>query len=253
MYPELFRIGDFTISSYSVCLILGIVLAFIIALVYIKKRGINKAGFIDIGICSCFSIVFGLIFSILFENLYEFIEKGKSYNWTWGMTFFGGLFGGIIGFIVIYLFLKEDKNFNIFEILKVAPVSISAAHALGRIGCFLAGCCYGKPTDSWIGLPCSHANPGLNVIPVQLFEAFFLATISLIMGILLFKKKFSYNFVFYMATYSVFRFIIEFFRDDPRGVFGVISPSQIWSILMFFGAPAVFFLLRKFENNHESK
>ena len=93
------------------------------------------------------------------------------------MTFYGGLFGGVLGFLLTYYFIRKNVNFKIMEVVKVAPVSIAIAHCIGRIGCTLAGCCYGKPTDSWIGIDL----PGHGkVIPTQLFEAIFLLILFVI-------------------------------------------------------------------------
>lgn len=239
MYPNLFGINDF---SYTLCLIIGIGLAFLIAILFLKKKGTNKEGIIDLLICACFAIVGGIVFAILFENFYELIEKKDAYQWTWAMTFYGGLFGGVFGFLLTYFFLRKNINFKIMEVVKVAPVSIAAAHCIGRIGCFLSGCCYGKPTDSWIGI--KFVTTSVKVIPTQLFEAIFLAILFVVMLILLIKKDFKYNFVVYMSAYSVFRFINEFFRGDPRGVALVLSPSQIWCIILFAGATPIYFFLK---------
>lgn len=239
MFPHLFGINNF---SYTFCFILGIVIAFVIAIMFLKKKGCKREGFIDLLICGCFGIAFGIIFSILFENLYELIEKGANYSWTWGMTFFGGLFGGVLGFLLTYFLMRKNINFEIRDVLKIAPICITIAHCFGRIGCSLAGCCYGKPTDSWIGITISGVG---KVIPTQLFEAIFLA---LLFGVLLFihlKFDFRYNFVVYLSSYAIFRFIIEFFRGDPRGVNFFLSPSQIWCIILLLGTVPLYLLLKR--------
>ena len=239
MYPNLFGIENF---SYTLCLIIGIATAFLVAILFLKKKGTSKDGIIDLLICACFAVVSGIIFSILFENLYELIEKKEAYTWTWAMTFYGGLFGGVFGFLLTYYLMRKNINFKIFDVLKVAPVSIAIAHCIGRIGCFLAGCCYGKPTDSWIGI--KFESTSVKVLPTQLFEAIFLLVLSIVMLILLFKKGFKYNFVIYAAAYGVFRFINEFFRGDPRGVAFALSPSQIWCIVLLVCSAPLYFFLR---------
>lgn len=243
MYPIIIGSGRNAFSlSYTLCMILGIILAILYAAFYFKKQGIKKDGVIDLLICACFAIAGGIIFSILFENLYELIEKGPEYEWTWGMTFLGGLFGGVVGFLTTYFVMKENINFKLGDVLKVAPVSIALAHSIGRVGCTLAGCCYGKHTDSWIGVEF----PGIGkVIPTQLIEAIFLFILFVVMWRLLARKSFKYNLVIYMFSYSIFRFIIEFYRGDERGVAFFLSPSQVWSIILFIGAIPTMFLLKK--------
>lgn len=239
MYPNLFGIEN---ASYVIMMILGIIFAFLIAVIYLKKKKISKSGIIDLLICGCFAVASGIIFGILFENLYEAIAYGKEYKWTWGMTFFGGLCGGVIGFLATYFAMRKTIKFDILDILKIAPLSITVAHAFGRIGCFLAGCCYGKHTDSWIGM--NFPNLG-KVIPTQLIESVFLFVLSAVLLVLILKLDFSYTFIVYLISYSIFRFIIELFRDDQRGVAGALSPSQIWCIILFAGSIPLFFLIRK--------
>ena len=135
----------------------------------------------------------------------------------------------------------------------IAPICITIAHGIGRIGCFLAGCCYGVQTDSWIGI--DFPNDGLGkVVPTQLIEAIFLFLLTGILVILLLVKKFRYNFLVYLGAYSVFRFILEFFRGDERGVAFALSPSQVWCILILGGLFTLYLLLRKiFNDQNEEK
>jgi phosphatidylglycerol:prolipoprotein diacylglycerol transferase len=241
MYPDLFGVDNL---SYTLCMVLGILLAFTIACLYLWKKGFKKNGIIDLLICACSAIVFGLVFAILFENLYEFIEYGTKHQWTWGMTFLGGLCGGVIGFLVPYFIMRKNVKFDIKPILIIAPLCIAAAHCIGRVGCFLAGCCYGKPTDSWIGV--DFPNDGLGkVIPTQLIEAIFLLLLSIALAVIILVKEFKYTFLIYLGTYSIFRFIIEFYRGDERGVAFILSPSQVWCIIIFLGLFPLYLLLRK--------
>lgn len=249
MYPNLFGIHDF---SYTLCMIIGIASAFLVAALYFKKKNISKNGIVDLLICGCFSIVFAIIFAILFENFYEMIALKSAYKWTFKMTFFGGLFGGVISFILVYYVMKkvDSVNFEILDAAVIAPVSILVGHGFGRIGCFLAGCCYGKPTDSWIGMNF----PGLGkVIPTQLIEAIILFVLFVVAAILTFKFEFKYSAILYLSCYGVARFIIEFFRGDERGVAFVLSPSQIWSILLILAVIPVYFWLKRQINNDEKR
>lgn len=246
MYPDLFGVDDL---SYTLCMALGIIAALVIACLYIWKKGFKKEGIIDLLICSFSAILFGLLFAILFENFYELIAYGNKHHWVWKMTFFGGLFGGVIGFLIPYFIMRKNVKFDITPILIVAPICITLGHGIGRIGCFLAGCCYGKETDSWIGI--DFPNDGLGkVIPTQLIEAIFLFLLTIVMVILLIIKEFKYNFLVYLGSYAIFRFVIEFYRGDERGVALILSPSQIWCIIIILGLFPLYLLLRKlFKNN----
>ena len=158
----------------------------------------------------------------------------------------GGLFGGIAGFLfVYYVFVKKSSTLKIAEVFKIAPPAITIGHAFGRIGCFLAGCCYGKPTDSWIGVKFPFLAE--RVIPTQLIESIFLFLLTAVLLVLIFVFKFKYTFIVYLGSYSIFRFIIEFFRGDERGQFlGIFSPSQVWSIFIWIIIVPFFIVLKKF-------
>mgnify|MGYP004445025491 CR=1 FL=1 len=239
MYPYL--LGD----SYVVMLILGVIAAIVVAVLYMKFRiKLGSVEIIDICLCTIVAVIAGVIFAILFENFYEWIQKGKVV-WTWGMTFIGGLFGGVVGFLLMYyLFYVKRHQAITGYILIGAPACITIAHAIGRIGCFLEGCCYGKETDSWIGIVFPYGmGAGVKRIPTQLIESIFLFILSDIFIYLIFKTKFKYTLPVYLMVYGVFRFIIEFYRDDNRGQLeNFLSPSQIWCIVMFMAGIALIFL-----------
>jgi len=113
------------------------------------------------------------------------------------------------------------------------------AHAGGRIGCLMAGCCYGMEYTG----PCAVVLDGVSRLPTQPMEAIFLVILS---GILtaIFLKKTNRGTVtgWYMTLYAVWRFVIEFFRDDFRGNVGTLSTSQFISLFIF--ALGIFLLVR---------
>src|SRR5262249_40589420 len=125
---------------------------------------------------------------------------------------------------------------------------------IGRVGCFSAGCCWGKPTSSWIGVRFPEAATQVTgvpsdvaLVPTQLIEA---AANLLIFGILLWiwrRRKFDGQVIFaYFMLYAVARFTIEFWRDDPRGAVLGLSTSQFISLLMFpIGLIGMLYLWRR--------
>ena len=248
MYPNLLGFDD---SSYLLFIVIGIIASLVVAFLYFKKIGYSKREYIDLLICSLFAIAGGLVFALLFENLYELIQDPSTYKFHFGFTFIGGLFGGVITFLLVYhLAIKKETKMSIKELLIMAPGAITIAHAFGRIGCFFAGCCYGVKTDSFIGI--DFPDIGKRV-PTQLIESIFLFILCALLIYLAFKKHYKYSFVIYAISYSVFRFIIEFFRDDPRGGFiGPFSPSQIWCLIILIGVyPLILVINRIFKNQDE--
>lgn len=141
-----------------------------------------------------------------------------------GFVFYGGLFGVII---TIILYTKKDTVLR-SNIFKAAVPAIPLFHVFGRIGCFLAGCCYGKKLNS------SFILFGLlkfNRIPVQIIEALF-EFILFFFILLLRKKKPTIDILkIYLIFYAIFRFFIKFFRgDEIRGIFFGLSTAQWISI-----------------------
>ena len=252
MYPTIFGFID----SYVLMIIIGVILALVVFFFYLRKVKATRNEILDLLFVGIVAVFFGVIFACLFQNLYEFIEDPKHYKFTFGLTFIGGVVGGAGTFILMYFLYYLKRHQPIMKhILVAAPASITLAHAIGRIGCFLDGCCYGKETDSWIGVKFPHLpNP---VIPTQLIESGFLFFLFAILFFLAFKFSFKYTMPIYIISYSIFRFIIEFYRGDERGAFiGIFSPSQVWCMVLFvFGIGLIFiykyFIFKEKENVEE--
>ena len=116
----------------------------------------------------------------------------------------------------------------------IAPACITVAHGFGRLGCLMAGCCYGAKCDAWYGIEMVHL--GYKVVPVQLFEALYLFALSVIF-LISFKQGKKYLMPAYMMAYAVWRFIAEILRNDYRGatIVDFLTPSQFISVLLLAG------------------
>jgi phosphatidylglycerol:prolipoprotein diacylglycerol transferase len=239
MLPKLFGIFD----SYTVMLVLGILASFVLAIIYIKYKKYTKKDILDLIICGAFAIVGGIVFALGFQTLYDLIEDPSNFTFTFKMTFYGGLFGGVLFFVLTYyLLLKKKTTLDLGSVLNIAPACITLAHGIGRIGCFLAPCCYGIEHEHGL----YFAELGTKVIPTQLYEMIFLLVLSSILIVMAFKD-FKYSYAIYLGTYSIFRFIIEFFRGDDRGfTFLGMSPSQLWSILILISLIPLILLVNKY-------
>lgn len=222
-----------TVHMYGIMVALGVLASLIVLNHYGKRVGLAPK-MLDFAYYDVIaSIVFGFASAAFFQGLYEFIaypERGFHVSID-NITFIGGLIGGTLCFLIAYLIFRKKLPENLKGVMTVVPCSITVAHGFGRIGCFFAGCCYGKPTDSFLGV--KFPELACKVHPTQLYEAAFLFALFAVLSVLLFKRKEKYNFPIYLIAYGVFRFLIEFLRDDERGAFvGRLSPSQFWSILM---------------------
>lgn len=226
---------DIGFDLYPILIIVGFLLDFVFLELYFRKIKMKKGVTTNLEIALSISGAFGILSAVLFQNLYDFIEEPTSYHWTWAMTFFGGLIGGTSCFFLLYfLFLRKKNPPFLTPLMTVAGGCVPFAHGLGRIGCFLDGCCYGKETDSILGI--KFATTENKVWPTNLFEAIFLLILAGILLYLAFRKYSRYCFPIYMISYGIFRFLIEFLRGDHRGTFiPGLTPSQFWSLLLFLG------------------
>lgn len=231
------------LDTYSIFLIIGMFSALFLVEVYYRTNHFDKNKMTALELLAIISIILGLAFANLFQNVYDFIQNSKDFSWSWNFTFYGGLLGGAAVFLLGYfIVVRRIYGPCLNEALKIAPASITTGHAFGRIGCFLHGCCYGKPTNSWLGV--QFTTTAEKVYPTNLFEAIFLFILSGILFFLAMKKLGKWCFPIYMMSYGVWRFFIEYLRGDYRGSFiPGLTPSQFWSIILFLGGIAYLIVL----------
>ena len=231
------------IYMYGLMIAVGILCAFGTLYLYAKVKKVEPR-FVDFifynGIAS---IVLGFGSAALFQATYNYIDDPeRGFRLGSGMTFIGGLIGGVLVFLIGYFIFRRRYNTRLYEVISALPCSILIAHAFGRIGCFFAGCCYGKPTDSFLGVQF----PGhlQKVHPTQLYEAAFLFVLFAVCLWLVIKKDFKHNLSVYLISYGIFRFLIEYLRGDERGeLVSIVSPSQFWSIFMVIAGIGVIFFM----------
>ncbi len=248
MHPVIFSIGNFEIYSYGLFVLLGLVIAYIFLLQEKKRYQIDSQTLSDL---LFWILISGFITSRIFYILLNFSSFTKN-PWDYilsrsGFVFFAGLLGGILG-ATIFITAKKLKFLNIADML--AP-AIAIGHSLGRIGCFFYGCCYGKICTLPICVKFPFDSPagesGQPVLPTQLISAFFLVIIFSVLLYIRDKKKFDGEVFFnYLLLYGTFRFTIEFFRADTRGIFFYLTTSQ-WFSIISMGIGIVFIISNNFK------
>ena len=169
-----------------------------------------------------------------------------------GFVVYGGIIVGVLA-AILYCRQKKLVFLDYFDLL--VP-SIAVAQGFGRIGCFLAGCCYGRETDSFLGVVFpehSMAPSGVKLLPTQLFSS---AGDFLIMVILLLysrkKRERGRTGALYMILYGIGRFLIEFLRADDRGTVGSLSTSQFISIGIVAVGLILFFSSKLFHREEKT-
>jgi phosphatidylglycerol:prolipoprotein diacylglycerol transferase len=260
MYPELFRIGNFPINTYGVLLAIGLMLALFAAARLASRDGLPKERIYDLGL---WTIIGGLVGSKILMfftednvNIFslDFLRSGGVY--------YGGFLGGLVAVALLIRYYK----FSFWKVADAFAPGVALGQFFGRQGCFSAGCCWGKPTDLFwgvhftqagnesTGVPITDAAGGaLHLHPTQLYESFAMLAVFGILFYLHKHKRFDGQILIgYMILYPIVRFIIEFFRDDPRGdLFGLttlsgLSTSQIISLVVAAGA--IVFMIYRLQN-----
>lgn len=241
---------------YGMFIAIGILLCIYVMYSYSRKKGIPNVVRDFIFICAILAIALGFLAAKLYQAFYDFIETGKFDLSGAGITAMGGFIGGAAIFLIAYFvigkfyFKGEQKGYHIKSLSRLAalaPCCITIAHAFGRIGCLMAGCCHGEYLGQdyvfgglWMHTP-DKGNWGYYV-PTQLYEALFLFVLFTVLSILYFKKS-NFTFPVYLISYGVWRIIIEIFRDDARGAFVLgLSPSQ-WQSIIFIAGGIIYLVI----------
>ncbi len=240
MYPHIHLLG-LTIPTFGVLMSTGILLCILMMRLLLRWSPFSED---DLITCALWSIICGMLGSkclywitqwrVLLADPKEFFHMITS-----GLVLYGSMIGGIIG---VLIFCKRRK-FHFFQAADIMCVGFANGQAFGRIGCHMAGCCYGKETASFLhvtfpdGVGCI-APAGVPLVPTQLMEAIFCGLLSVYLFFLYKKQKPTGTVLYsYCLLYGVFRFVIEFWRGDAdRGFIGPLSTSQFIGIgVVLFG------------------
>lgn len=239
MHPVLFKLGSITIYSYGFLIAIGVVCG----VAYLAVRGKKEVGLTFDQANNLFLLIF--IAALVGGKVFLFFENPSAYRANPGRLFTGSgfvFYGSFLFAVPTMLWFFKKNKLPVYQMLDIMAIVTCLVHMFGRIGCFMAGCCHGKPTTSWFSViftdPACQAEP-LNtpLYPTQLMEAGF---ILLVMVLLLFirqRKQFHGQlFVLYLLLYALGRFVLEYFRgDEIRGfvIEGYVSHSQFIALIIF--------------------
>ena len=242
MKNELFSIGPITIYGYGLMIAIGILAAYFVGEYRAKKYGLDADHVFNYVIWCVVGGFLGSKILYLITDIKNIIaQPGGVLRLADGWVVYGGIIGGIFS-AMLYSKIKKLKFLSYFDIL--IP-SVALAQGFGRIGCFLAGCCYGRETHSPIGIvfhDSSYAPNGISLVPTQLISSG-LNFLHFLILIWFAKRKKADGQIgaLYLILYSVGRFILEYFRGDLiRGSVGTLSTSQFISLFTVIAGIALF-------------
>ena len=240
MHPILFEIGGFPIYTYGVLLAAAYLLGLQFALVRARRRGLDPNRVMDLGI---WIIVSALVGAKLLLLIVDFETFGRNPRELLTLVRSGGVFyGGLIAAVAVALWYLRRHRMPMWTVTDVFAPGIALGHVIGRLGCLFAGCCFGRET----GVPwaitftdkfaATNVGTPLNIPlhPTQLYEAG--AELLILIALLATERRGrpfpGRTFWGYMLAYGISRFVIEFYRGDPRGAIGALSTSQFVSVLL---------------------
>jgi phosphatidylglycerol:prolipoprotein diacylglycerol transferase len=258
MYPELFRFGNFPVNTYGVLLALAFLAALMVAARLGARDGLPRERLFDLGLWLLLAAIVGSkVLLLVVEPEYrhaplkllslDFLRSG------------GVFYGGFLGAVLTAYVLVKRYRLPWWRTADAFAPGIALGQAIGRQGCFAAGCCWGKPTTlpwgvrfSELGQQVTGVPIDMHLHPTQLYESFAALFFFALLVWLHRRKTFDGQVILvYGVLYGATRFIIEFFRDDPRGdIFGLsslthLSTSQLISLLVGVTSLAILVIRRR--------
>ena len=237
------KIGNQEVPMFTLMIALGALCAILILFKTLKYRKIDQNYSDKLFLLIPFIFIGAIVGAMVFDKIAHWGENGAKWYEPAGISFAGGLILGAIMFCVGHLLIMKQGFKGFLKDAELFIIPILIAHAFGRIGCFMGGCCYGKPSDSFLAVTfpegsLQHEQYGYitPVLPTQLFESAFLFIFAAVM---LWKVP-KYRLPIYLVGYGVFRFFLEYLRGDNRGeLSSIFSPSQITSIIFILAGAAL--------------
>ena len=251
MYPIALQIGSFSIRWYGVMAALGLLAATVILNCNRKYLNMSKDQCSNAIMVALIAGVLGArifyvvqFFDLYRNNLFEIVRIDRG-----GLVFYGGF---ILAVISLAVYSKISK-FDFIRMWDGFTPALAVAHAFGRIGCFLNGCCYGKPTSLFIGLAYPQGSEPAQrygeaaLHPVQLYEAGENLLCAVLYFYLIRKAPRGVPVASYFIIYGVLRFVNEFARGDHKLIWNLFTPAQLIGIILISAGIAmmIYFLRRR--------
>lgn len=255
MCPRLFTIGSFSLPTYGVLVALGFLVALYVAGRLARSAGLDVEKVNNLGIYLALAAILGAKAFLVAQNFGEYVDNpGRLFSLSWLQA--GGVFyGGLLVALAVAIWYPRRVGLPVMPTADVFAPAVAIGHSIGRLGCFAAGCCWGKPSDApwavaftnplahqYVGVPL-----GIHLHPTQLYEAFGTFLIALFL-LARFRKPHVPGTILglYLVIYSSFRFGVEFLRDTSERSFpfnGPLSATQ-WVALGLVAAGAIVLLRR---------
>ena len=274
MFPELFKLPytNFTFNTYGLLLAISFIVGLFVMAKLAERDGLDRQKVYDLGLWVLAASLVGSKLLLVFTEW----DSNSGDNWRRLFSFdfllsAGVFYGGFLASVIASVIVMRRYKLPWWRTADAFAPGIAIGQAIGRLGCFSAGCCWGKPTTAWCGVHFSEkgreytqvptvvahlADPiqqnvwserlgGLlapvKLHPTQLYESAVMIVVFLVLLVMFRRRRFHGQVILaYAILYAVARFVIEFWRDDPRGEVGWLSTSQFIAVVLFIGAILAF-------------
>lgn len=255
MFPDLISIGSVSLHTYGLFVAAGFLAGLRVAVRLGKSAGVTPQQTLDMGFLMIVAAVVGSRLFYVLINIPHYVERPVDVFkiWQGGLVFSGG----IVAAMGTVLWYTRRHGLPFWKIADMWAPGMALGQGIGRIGCFMAGCCYGKPTDAPWGVVFTHPHSlaplHVPLHPTQLYS--FGLNLLLFFVLLILHRKKAYDgqvFLWLLVLHSTGRLWVERFRGDDRGVvFGSgMSVTQFLALVILIGAIVALYVLRRRRPQH---
>jgi phosphatidylglycerol:prolipoprotein diacylglycerol transferase len=257
LFPKLFEFSWLVIHTYGFLLAVAFLAALWASARAARRQQVDPAKIYDLGLYIAISALLGSKALLLITELGYYLEHPREIFSLATLRSGGVYYGGFILAVLVGVTVARRQRLPVWKVADCAAPGIALGQSIGRLGCFAAGCCYGKPTASLFGVtftnPYSQETVGVPLKvplhPVQIYESVASLVLFFILWEWLKRKRFDGQvFILYLVLYSCTRFAIEFFRGDTERGFvlsGLLSTSQAIGLVLILAAAVLFYYLKQ--------
>ena len=243
MFPRLFTIGGFTLHTYGALVAIGVGAGIWLSARLARRRGLDPSAIIDLGVWMCVAGVAGSKLLMFLEDPHDFFTMAT-------LRAAGVFYGGFLAAVGTFVWFVRSRRLPLLSTADCYVPGLALGHAIGRLGCFAAGCCWGRqcalPWAVTFTNPYAHEIVGVPLgaplHPAQLYESAVLLAISATLLVVFQRSAFDGQaFSAYLVLYGAARFLLEYTRDlsqDPV-FFNLVSLSQIIALLLIPAGVAI--------------
>ena len=241
MYPTLLTLGPLNIHTYGLFIAIGFIIGLLVAMHIGKSEGFHSGQVLDMGFIVILCAIIGSRLAYVLLNISYYVDHPLDIlkMWQGGLVFSGGL----VAVALAMIWYLKRRHLPFWKVGDLFAPAIAIGQGIGRMGCFMAGCCYGKPTGMPWGMiftdPNTLAPRNIPLHPTQLYAALSGILIFAVLMVLRAKRKFEGQvFLWFLILHSTSRLLMERLRGDDRGLIPgtEMSVTQLIALLILMAA-----------------